>query len=371
MPPTVPTLSPLLVQRVVEGLKPPVAVVTDTGPPPAGSPPFGSVVVAVSDLVALRAIVADLPALGRARTVGVVVADAMAPLALRIDPRWPALRDLDARLEDGAAVTVARFASRIEVADVLAGIAYADGAPGHAGLLVGRDYDPGATVPLDVVTREGTVEESPVLGRAPVAIADPGPAPLDETLFNPIGFRRDWDRGIVDLEPSWTATPGLVAELRDAQGVRVPADADERVVAALAMSGVPLVTAGDAADLDDPARRELHSVRQSRTALMQHSVFAWRQRLAERAGVRISTYPSEDDVVLINGADTSYGPDVITDLLLARRYSGARVVEMPGGPTLVDRTLLSELGGLDAILAAGHRVFRTHALTTYDESEAP
>ena len=369
MSPTVPIPSPLLVQRVMEGLKPPVAVITDTGPPPTASPPFGSVVVAVSDLVALRATLADLPPLGRARMVAVVVADAVAPLALRIDPRWPALQGLDARLEEGAAVTVARFTSRLDVAEVLTGIAYADGAPGHGGLLVGRDYDPEDTVPVDIVTREGTFEESPVLGRAPVVIADPGPAPLDETLFNPIGFRRDWDRGIVDLDPSWTATPGLIASLRDAQGVRVPPGADERVVAALAMSGVPLVTPDDTPQLDDPVRREEHSVRQSRAALAEHSTFAWRQRLAERAGVRISTYPSEDDVVLINGDNASYGPDVMTDLLLAKRYSRADVVEMPGGPTLVDRTLLREVGGPDAIMAAGGSLHRTHALID-DESEA-
>ena len=370
MSPTVPIPSPLLVQRVVEGLKPPVAVITPGGSPPAASPPFGSVVVVVSDLVALRAAIADLPPLGRSRMVAVVVADAVAPLALRIDPRWPALQGLDARLEEGAAITVARFTSRIDVAEVLTGIAYADGAPGHGGLLVGRDYDPEDTVPVDIVTREGTFEESPVLGRAPVAIADPGPAPLDETLFNPIGFRRDWDRGIVDLDASWTATPGLIASLRDAQGVRIPPDADERVVAALAMSGVPLVAADEAPQLDDPVRREEYSVRQSRAALIEHSIFTWRQRLAQRAGVRISTYPSEDDVVLVNGDNTSYAPHVVTDLLLAKRYSGADVVEMPGGPTMVERTLLREIGGPDDILAAGGSLYRTHALIDDDESEA-
>lgn len=367
MPPTAPTPNPLLVQRVVEGLKPPVAVVTDSSPSPSGSPPFGSVVVAVSDLARLRTALADLPSLGRARMIAVIVADALAPLALRIDPRWPALQDLDARLEEGAAVTVARFVSRLDVAEVLAGIAYAEGPPGHGGLLVGREYHPDDKVPVDVLIGDGSPAESPVLGRAPVVVGDAGPEPLDETLFNPIGFRRDWDRGIVDLDPSWTATPGLVASLRDAQGVRVPPGADERVVAALAMSGVPLVTGEEATDLDDPLRRELHSARQSRAALLEHSVFAWRRRLAARVGVRISTYPSEDDVVLID--DAAHGPDVLTDLLLAKRYSRADVVAIPGGPTLVDRTLLNELGGLDAILAAGHTVYRAHPLLPNDESE--
>ena len=103
-------------------------------------------------------------------------------------------------------MTVARFASRLDVADVLAGIAYAEGRPGHDGLVVARDYDPDDKVPPDVVVGAAAVEESPVLGRAPAVVTDPGPAPLDETLFNPRGFRREWSRGVVDLDPSWTAT---------------------------------------------------------------------------------------------------------------------------------------------------------------------
>ena len=233
MPPTSQTLSPLLLQRVIEDLKPPVAVVTAGGPAPADPAPYGSVVVTATDLAALRRTLGDLPPLGRARMVAVVVADAAAPLALRIDPRWPSLQDLDARLEDGAAVTVARFTSKLDVAEVLAGIAYADGRPAHGGLVVASSYDPDDKVPPDVVTRDVPTPESPVLGRSPVVVTDAGPEPLDETLFNPDGFRREWERGIVDLDPSWWASPALVARLRDAQGVRVPPDADERLVAAL------------------------------------------------------------------------------------------------------------------------------------------
>ena len=181
-------------------------MLTETSPPPA-DPPFGSVVVAVSDLASLRAVVADLPALGRARMVAVVVAEAEAPLALRIHPRWPALQDLDARTEDGGAVTIARFTSRLDVAEVLAGIAYADGSAGHGGLVIAprlRRRRQGAARRGD--PRQATAE-SPVTGRAPVVVTDPGPEPLDETLFNPIGFRRDWDRGIVDLDPAGRRRP--------------------------------------------------------------------------------------------------------------------------------------------------------------------
>ena len=230
----------------------------------------------------------DLPPLGRARMVAVVIADAAAPLPLRIDPRWPVLQDLDARLEEGAAVTVVRFTSKLDVAEVLARIAYADGGPAHGGLVVAGTYDPDEKVPPDVVTRDVPTPESPVLGRSPVVVADTGPEPLDETLFNPDGFRREWVRGIVDLDPSWWASPALIARLRDAQGVRVPPDADERLVAALAMSGVPLVATGEEAILDDPTTREERAMSESRAATLEHGTAAWRSRLAARAGVRVS-----------------------------------------------------------------------------------
>ncbi len=288
MPPTAPAPSPLLVGRVVEGLKPPVAVVGDPSAPPADGPPYGSVVVTAADLAALRTALPDLPELGRARMVAVVVADATAPLALRTDPRWPDLQDLDARLEDGAAVTVARFTSRLDVAEVLTGIAYADGGPAHGGLVVAASYDPDDKVPPDVVTRDVPTPESPVLGRPPVVVTDGGPEPLDESLFNPDGFRRDWDRGVVDLDPSWWPSPALVDRLRDVQGVRVPAGADPRLVAALAMSAVPLVAPGEESVLADPAAREAHATAQSRAATLEHGTGAWRRRLAERAGVRVA-----------------------------------------------------------------------------------
>ena len=171
---TMPTVPPSLVAAVVDGLKPPVLVLDGTVPEvPQPPPPYGAVVLVASDLVALRDALGDLPELGRARMIGVVVAEAGAPLSLRTRPTWPALQDLDARLEQGAAVTVAKFASRLDVADVLAGIAYADGRPGHDGLVVARDYDPDDKVPPDVVIGAGAVEESPVLGRPPAVVTTP------------------------------------------------------------------------------------------------------------------------------------------------------------------------------------------------------
>jgi hypothetical protein len=226
-------------------------------------------------------------------------------------------------------------------------------------------------VPPDVVIGAAAAEESPVLGRRPAVVGDSGPAPLDETVFNPRGFRREWTRGVVDLDPAWTATPGLVEALRDAQGVRVPPGADERVVAALAMSGVPLVAPGDEADLDDPDRREQHSVRQSRAALLEHSTLAWRQRLAERAGVTGPAFPSvtvapdvTGDLVLVTSTDEPPAPDLVTDLLLARRYSGADLVSA-GDTVLADRSLVRRVGTdparlIEALRAAGGTDYRLH-----------
>ena len=78
-------------------------------------------------------------------------------------------------------------------------------------------------------------------------------------------------------------------------------------------------------------------------------------------------------------------PDAVTDLLLALRYSGADVVELPveaehtecfadalvGGPVMIDRSLLHELGGFEAIATSGCSIYRAHALLDHDESEAP
>lgn len=392
------SVPPSLVDRVTEGLKQPVLVLTDAdvpGVPP--SPPFGAVVLAASDLSALRGMLDDLPALGRARMVGVVLAEAGAPVPLRVRPSWPALVDLDARTEGEGAVTVAKFAARVDVAEVLAGIAYAAGGGGHGGLVVGRAYDPDDKVPPDVLVgaaarpvpaspvRESPVPESPVLGRAPAVVADPGPAPLDETLFNPCGFRREWSRGVVDLDPSWSATPGLVSRLRDAQGVRVAPGADRRVLAALTMSGVPLVEAGGEGVLDDADRREELSVRQRRDALREHSTYAWRARLAGRAGLRPPAEPTvtvapdlSGDLVLALPDGQEPGPELVADLLLARRYSGADLVGAgtapterygavgAGDPVLVDRSWCRLVGTdpaalLAAVRATGGTDYRTHA----------
>jgi hypothetical protein len=117
--------------------------------------------------------------------------------------------------------------------------------------------------------------------------------------------------------------------------------------------------------------------------------------------LRAATDAAGGDVVLKMDDDDWYGPDVVTDLLLARRYSRAELVGMPaemvylepirttvrrrgpsenygdvvaGGTMMIDRSLLREIGGfasvprhvdarlLDAVRATGGGVYRAHGL---------
>lgn len=493
------------------------------------------VVLLAGDPAAHRRAASLLPQLlhgVRARVVGCVVAGSTAVVPLRSSPLWPPLVDLDARLEpDGVARTLATFRTRLPVAAVLVAMARAMGRPvptGNGGLwlacaaaagqrlppvdpTVAATADPASETPADVVvgTPPATPTAAEVTGRTPWQVGDPAPddlavGPLDEALLNPGGFRGDWARPVVDLADDAAAdpTPATVARLRDAQGARVDWASPERTVAALAMAGIPLVAGADAGppppvsrarlgadlvavlcsepDLADPLRREEHSVRLRRAALVRHSTAGWRARLAGAAGVRAPAYPTvsvllptrrpdlldhalrqvarqrrtlpgaEVELVLAShghdpdrgrvaelldgmphtvvpcpadlvfGAvlrratdaaagevvvkmddDDWYGPDVVTDLLLARRYTGAELVGMPaemvylepirttvrrrggnesygtfvaGGTMTVDRAVLRGLGGfrqvhrfvdaqlIDAVRAAGGSVYRTCGL---------
>jgi hypothetical protein len=270
-------------------------------PEPEEGQGWATVLLAVSDEAALRRAVSALPALGRAKHVACRLKSATGPVTTLLRPEWPPLANLVAETSDGGAHTRLTFRRPAPVGPVLVELARHTGTPvttGNHGLVVS-----GAQVPVDptavseevpaavVVGGHGDLPEHPVLGRAPVVVAAVE-APLDEALLNPVGFRRDWDRGPVPL-PEGAPTPELVASVRDAQAVLVPHDADPRAVAGLAMAGVPLVGPGfDEVDLDDPMRREEHSVRLRRAALREHSHLAWRRRLAERAGLRAPAYPS-------------------------------------------------------------------------------
>ncbi len=257
-----------------------------------------TVLLAVADETALRLAASALPDVGRAKHVACHLAAAAGPVTTVLRPEWPPLANLVAEAPDGGALTRLTFRRPAPAAAVLVELARHTGTPvtsGNRGLVVAGvpvPMDPTAVtdeVPASVATEPG--EQSGVLGRASVVV-EPGAGPLDEALLNPVGFRRDWDRGPVPL-PIGEPTPAMVAGVRDAQAVVVGPDADPRTVAGLAMAGVPLV--GDdfpETDLDDPLRREEHSVRLRRAALREHSSLGWRQRTGAAAGVRVAAYPS-------------------------------------------------------------------------------
>lgn len=408
--------------------------------PPADG--WASVAVVVADETALRRAVSVLPPLGRSRSVSVVLRSAVAPVSLTLRPEWPPLRELDARLDaEGVATTTLTFVAAPAVTDVLLELARACGLPastGGGGLVgagvAGTPVDPLSTnddVPPTVVLPGTVPPETTVTAQPPMTLPDDVGEPLDEALLNPAGFERAWTRPVVDLDPAAQPTPAqptaaLVASLRDAAGVRLPPSAPPRLVAGLAMAGVPLVDSSSTVDLDDALARAEHSIAQRRAAFDQHSTFAWRRRVASRAGVRAAAYPSvtvvltaapdrldhareqlarqrgveltvvppgdpvAGDVVLPTDADGWWGPEVVLDLLRARRWSGAGVVEMPvevaydgqadvtvlvdvptelsvdhllpGSLVLVDRPLLSLVGAPGLASRAGATTYRTHGL---------
>jgi hypothetical protein len=309
--------------------------------------------VRLADVTALRSYACSADE--RAVTVAVLLDSAPAGLSLVPRPEWPALRSLRSRRADEGCRLVARFAGPVPVAEVVAEI----GRQAVWPTVVSRRTDPGR---------------------------------LDERLLNPTGFRTGWDRGVVAL-PEGPPTPGMVAALRDAQGVAVPAGADPRTVAGLAMAGVPLVGEGfDPVDLDDPLAREEHSILVRRAALDRWGAVEWQRpvsivlatrrpeqlefalaQVARQRGVAalqlvLATHGFEADEAQVRGAlgedvdvrvepasadtvfgdvlnraagvadgdvllkmddDDWYAPDVVADLLRARAYSGAELVGMP------------------------------------------
>ena len=330
---------------------------------------WAAVLLAVSDRAALRRCASFLPVTGPVKAVACWLAEASQPVVLRPRPDWPDITNLNARkAAGGSAVTTARFVGQVSGLSVLSELARCaapEQRPGNGGIFVatsagalgsGAPADPGTMVvespemaadpeldvPPDLVlvapggARDRSLPVQPVINRAPAVLVAEGAfrTPIDEMVINPRDFRRDWAEGVVDLRPvtpgrlalsteagelvldgARGATERVVRKLRRAQGVRLawPEDgvADHaRVVAGLAMAGVPLVgpaAPGPArrvlgerlacvletpADLASPLRREEHSIRTRRAALGEHSVVAWRQRVAAAAGVHYDAYPS-------------------------------------------------------------------------------
>ena len=198
---------------------------------------------------------------------------------------------------------------------------------------------PDRVLPPDVVLAgadgvlPGARRDRPVASRA--RLPDPFPsAPIDERVLNPRGFVQRDTAGIPELsvqngdvvevrgddlqlnfDARRGATAAAVQALRTCQAVRVawpdrshprwrwswpgwppPASrssADRSPAAYGDLLGARLVDAlSQPVELDDPLRREEHSVRLRRAALLEHSGPAWRGELARRSGVPHRLFPS-------------------------------------------------------------------------------
>lgn len=309
----------------VPGINPRVVTLSGIDGPLKG---WGSVLVVAADRARLRRMASAVPQLGQVKVVACWLTDAPTPWVLVPRPEWPKLVHLAAReAGDRGVLTVVRFAGGARAQLVVMEMARQAAGPGettHGGLVTayaGRPAAPGLDarsilvtdaadagaaerdVPPDVVVAvdEVTIESHHVIDRAPTVVTDTGPEPVDERIFNPMGFRKDWDHPVVELSrlTNGPVTEGVVAAARGFQGVHLDMEVSSADVLALAISGVPLVAddlpslAAPVAealaaevDLDDPLRREEHSLAVRRAAFDHHSTLAWRSSLASRSGAR-------------------------------------------------------------------------------------
>ncbi|MEI2714202.1 MAG: hypothetical protein V9G04_16150 [Nocardioides sp.] len=475
---------PASLRGLLERTKGPVALVALECPDLVGevtTNPEGAraVVLAVPDIATLRSQARTpglLPELARVRNLSLWIASADAPVVPEVLPGWPPLRAFDThRTRDGGAITTLGFAGPVDASEVVRTLARTAGTTtlDHAGLVVATEVDDDAKVPPDLVLSDNAASQpNEVTGRA--AVRAPMPPPVDEGVFNPIGFRRDWTRDVVDLPPG-PVTPHTIRALRDAWVVRIPASLRqaEADAAALAMAGVPVCVGEPPARWRDPLIREEDSLATRREALRSRSTLAWRvdaagegmrttglptvsivlttrrpemlpfalAQIAKQAPAEVvvaghgfapdaqvvrhalgdrpatvlcldgdtlfgdalqqATLAASGDVVVKFDDDDWYGPDVITDLLWARRYSDATLVGMPaefvyleplgitvrrpgptevfgsvvaGGTMMIGRADLLSLGGwrsvarfadaqlLGAVRRAGGTIYRTQGL---------
>ncbi len=297
------------------------------------------VLVSLPDRGALRTYVA--PAGLRTTVVALHLAGGPTPVTMVPKPEWPALQGIHARAAGDGWLTVLRFERPVDLAEVVAEAGrqsvWGD-AVGNRGLWVDGVDAVSEKVPADVLAA-GMADPvvSEVTGRTP-AVLEPhsgplslGPlslGPLDERVLNPIGFLAAPSGSpdvvaLSSLDLRGGPGEGLVASLRGAAGVRVDVD-DARVVAGLAMAGVPLVTSAagglspalagllgatvaDAitapVDLADLLAREEHSLVLRRAALDTFSTRAWRTAVAASVGVRVALQPTVSVVLATRRAD--------------------------------------------------------------------
>ena len=285
---------------------------------------WAGVALVVADRGALRIAVANLPRVGSARSVACLLTEEDEPAPLMPRPDWPPLARLTARrLASGGALTLVHLQAALSAHLVFRELARVAGTshPSAERVIVespGRQRQ--LTLPPEIVVRpDSTVpvqEYAPDLAPTPLVVTDPqlGLGPLDEGLLNPIGFHSEPDQGITELDGAQEVCARTVAELRHHLGVRVDWTAASpqlaRRVAALAMAGIPLVgdpppaatrawlgapladALAEDAEVSDPLRREEHSIRLRRAALLTHSGPGWRTRVAEAAGQPRPRFPT-------------------------------------------------------------------------------
>jgi hypothetical protein len=276
---------------------------------------YDRVAVTVRDRGELRAL--RVPKGVRTRALAVWLDEGSSAVSLTPRPEWPALTMIRSRAVDGGWLTVLRFDASVPVHRVVTELGRQAVWPDHAGQ-------------RGVVLAEEATDK---VAADPTVVTDPDPlvalGPLDERLLNPMGFERDVDGPVVDLsELDWGRGPteALVRGLRGNLGVH--ADLPQatpllaaRVIAGLAMAGIPLstdrvasrvaahlgeeVTAAITAEVDlaDPQAREEHSVVLRRAALTAYSSTAWRTRLGALAGVRVAAQPAVSVVMATRRPD--------------------------------------------------------------------
>lgn len=319
----------------------------------------------VADLTALRREVGRLDPEATASTFTIEVEACTATPTLAPHPSWPRLVRLAVTTKGDGALLEAEFADPAPLRAVVAAVArsVAPGAldwPGWPDTVVGvSEVDAGADFPPDLVVAEESPsleslpDPHPVLTRAPVVVttgpepdwADAGDVaggplalgPLDHRTLNPVGFKRQHRQPVARLVAH--DNPDCLT-LRTAKGERVldarhgPSDADldsirrlaavhvgwsgargphayARVVAGLAMAGVPLVADEVPAwaaslldpdlaalltrapqDLDDIVEREAHSIRLRRAALNAHGAAGWHRAAGAAHGLQTTPRPT-------------------------------------------------------------------------------